>query len=77
MKCVCCIMDMCGVQGCTDRFHAKIYMPRSLKKVDVIYICFLLFYHIELYINKLLSSCTLIIYRIKGFYSDHIYTGWP
>ena len=63
--------------GCTDRFHAIFHMPRSLKKVDVIYICFLLFYHIELYINKILSSCTFIIYRIKGFHSDHIYTGWP
>ena len=63
--------------GCTDRFHAIFHMPRSLKKVDVIYICFLLFYHIELYINKILSSCTFIIYRTKGFHSDHIYTGWP
>ena len=40
--------------GCTDRFHAIFHMPRSLKKVDVIYICFLLFYNIELYINKIL-----------------------
>ena len=43
-----------GKDGCTDRFHAIFHMPRSLKKVDVIYICFLLFYNIELYINKIL-----------------------
>ena len=72
-----------------DRFNAVHYLVALtgfmwylicrvvLKKVDVIYICFLLFYHIELYINKILSSCTFIIYRIKGFHSDHIYTGWP
>ena len=40
--------------GCTDRFHAILHMPRCLKKVDVIYICFLLFHNIELYINKIL-----------------------
>ena len=34
----------------TGMFH----MPLSLKKVDVIYISFLLFYNIELYINKIL-----------------------
>ena len=70
-------MPLCIYLGCTDRFHAIFHMPRSLIKVDVIYICFLLFYHIELYINKIVSSCTFIIYRIKGFHSDHIYTGWP
>ena len=45
-------------------------------KVSVNYICFLFFYHIELYINKILRSCTFISYIISGFHSDHIYKGW-
>ena len=62
--------------GCTDRFHAIFHMTRSLKKADFIYIGFLLFYHIELYINKILSSCTFIIYKSKGFHSnEHICNG--
>ena len=40
--------------GCTHRFHAIFHMPRRLTKFDVIYICFLLFYHIELYMNKMM-----------------------
>ena len=43
-----------ALYGCTDWFHVIFHMPRSLKKVDVIYICFLLFYNIELYITKIL-----------------------
>ena len=45
-------------------------MPRRLTKVDTIYICFILFYDIELhvYINKMIRSCTFIIYSICGFH---------
>ena len=50
--------------GCTNRFRVIFHMPRRLTKVDVIFICFLLFYHIELYINKILRSCTYIIFSI-------------
>ena len=51
-------------------------IPCHLTRVDVIYICFLLIYHIELYINEILISCTFIIYSIWRFHSDHIYTSW-
>ena len=52
-------------KGFTHRFHAIFHMPRRLTKVDIIFICFLLFYHIELYtgINKILRSCTFIALR--------------
>ena len=48
----------------TNRYRVIFHMLRRLTKVDAIYICFLLFYNIELYINNILRSCTFIICSI-------------
>ena len=63
--------------GCHDRFHSIFHMPNTLTKVNVICICLFLYNHIELYVNKILRSCTFIINMIKGFHSDCIYTSCP
>ena len=51
-------IGLTGLNQCTIWLHwpvsCDISNARSLKKVDVIYICFLLFYNIELYIKKIL-----------------------
>ena len=72
-----------------DRFNAVHYMVALtgfmryficrivLKTLHHLYLFLIVLPYWVIYINKILSSCTFIIYRIKGFHSDHIYTDWP
>ena len=54
----------------------RVVLQKLTSSTLILFLIVLPYWLIELYINKILRSCTFIIYSIWGFHTDHINTGW-